>query len=1080
MNSKYLKNLWRGAFVFLLPLMLAFPSGTTVVRAAPGDVVRVSVDSSGAQANGRSFNGKISGDGRFVVFESDATNLEGGGGGLFLKDRQTGATTRISIDGEDASISNDARFIAYDSGAANLVNGDTNNFFDIFVYDRQSGVTTRISVDSSGTQANGDSTSPCISGDGRYVAFHSDASNLVSNDTNGVGDVFLRDQQTGAIERVSIANDGAQANAASLSSISMSADARIVAFNSSATNLVTGDTNGRRDTFARDRQAGTTTRVSVNSSGQEANPGPSDTSETSISADGRYVVFSSSSANIMSPEPLSNEGLYVHDRQTGTTTLASISSDGYEMIGWAEQGVISADGRYVAFQFDEKGDGLPFRSIYIHDLLSGVTISVPSGSRQESSSFPSISGDGRYLAYSTAASNLVNGDTNGMGDIFVYEASFSPDLSPTVVSVQPTCSGSFCRYPTDPIVSFRVTFSELVTGVTADDFFLTVTGGISGVTVASISGAGNVYVVNVNTGTGDGTLRLDVIDNDSIQDISLHPLGGAGTGNGNFTSGEVYLVDKNIPAVAGVTRVDPNPTGIGTVNFAVTFTEDVSGVDVMDFIPVSTGNIIGATISEVTGSGKSYNVKVNTGSGEGTLGLNVIDDDSIRDADNHPIGGNGTDNGTFTHGEVYTIDRVPAVFSSLRLDPNPTSADTINFTVTFFEEVSGVDVSDFMPVTTGGVSAVVVAGVNGAGNAYTVTVNIGAGDGTVRLDVLDNDSIVDAMSNPLGGVGLGNGNYTGGDAYLVEKNAPVVISSLRADANPTVADSIHFNVTFSETVSGVDAGDFMLITSGVTGASVTEILVSGNTCLVTVNTGIGSGTIRLDVLDNDSIVDASTVPLGGAGMGNGNFNSGETYEVNKIAYVAMAEKLRSTGDSDGWVLEANGDSGVGGSKNSTAATFILGDDSRNRQYRSILSFPTYYLPDSAVITRVILTIKAQGMTGTNPFTTHGNILVDIRYGPFGFFGPFGIKALQALDFQADSSMGSAAVIPNNPVGGWYWTTLDNSSFKYINLTGITQMRLAFQLDTNDDFGNDTLSFFSGDYPEQRDRPHLLIEYYTPK
>jgi hypothetical protein len=300
------------------------------------------------------------------------------------------------------------------------------------------------------------------------------------------------------------------------------------------------------------------------------------------------------------------------------------------------------------------------------------------------------------------------------------------------------------------------------------------------------------------------------------------------------------------------------------------------------------------------------------------------------------------------------------------------------------------------------------------------------------------------------------------------------------DAHPTAATVVHFNVTFSEAVSGVDGSDFLVTTSGVSGAAMTEIFVSGNTYFVTVNTGSGNGTIRLDVLDNDSIVDSSNNPLGGAGIGNGSFTIGETYTVNKIAYVAMSDKLRSTGDSDGWVLEANAGTGVGVSKNSTAATFILGDDIYNRQYRSILSFPTYYLPDNAVVTRVILTIKAQSVNGTDPFTTHGNILVDIRYGPFGFFGPFGIRALQASDFQADASMGSVAVIPNNPVGGWYWTTLDSSAFKYINLTGITQMRLAFQLDTNDDSGNDTLSFYSGDYVEQQARPHLLIEYFVPR
>jgi hypothetical protein len=144
-----------------------------------------------------------------------------------------------------------------------------------------------------------------------------------------------------------------------------------------------------------------------------------------------------------------------------------------------------------------------------------------------------------------------------------------------------------------------------------------------------------------------------------------------------------------------------------------------------------------------------------------------------------------------------------------------------------------------------------------------------------------------------------------------------------------------------------------------------------------------------------------------------------------------------------------------------------------------LHFPTLYLPDDAVITQAILMMKAQGIAGTDPFTTHGNILVDICYGPYGTFGPFKIKALQAMDFQSPASMSSATVIQNNPVGGWYWAILPPNAFVYINKTGNTQLRLAFSLDDNDDLGADFITFFSGDTIGQSDRPHLLIDYYVP-
>ncbi len=375
MNSKYLKNLGRGVFVFLLSIMLAFPSGTTIVRAAPGDITRISVDSVGTQANGSSRRGSISGDGRFVAFESDATNLADGAGGLFLKDRQTGAVTRISADGENPSVSNDGRFVAYESFATALIGEDTNGVYDVFVYDRQSGVTTRVSVDSAGAQANGGSTNPSISGDGRFVAFQSDAANLVSGDENGVSDIFVHDNQTGTTERISRTSDGAGANASSYDP-SISSDASVVAFTSNATNMDGNDTNNKPDIFARNRMNGFTTRVSVNSSGFGADGGGS---HSAISGDGRYVVFLSDSGNL---DPRANDYrgkqlVYVHDRQIGQTTLASVYSDGTILtIGLLDQPTISKDGRYVAFSFYDKGNNNGIMNIWVRDLQTGESIGV--------------------------------------------------------------------------------------------------------------------------------------------------------------------------------------------------------------------------------------------------------------------------------------------------------------------------------------------------------------------------------------------------------------------------------------------------------------------------------------------------------------------------------------------------------------------------------------------------------------------------------------------------------------------------------------------------------------------------------
>jgi hypothetical protein len=370
--------------------------------------------------------------------------------------------------------------------------------------------------------------------------------------------------------------------------------------------------------------------------------------------------------------------------------------------------------------------------------------------------------------------------------------------------------------------------------------------------------------------------------------------------------------------------------------------------------------------------------------------------------------------------------------------------------------------------------------VTGLGNAYTVSVNTGTGDGTVRLDVQDDDSIVDAAGKPLGSPGAGNGNFSGGPFYTLNRGAPRVLSILRGDAHPTAADSVRFVVTFSEPVSGVDAADFVLTATGVSGASLTTVSGADAVYTVRVNTGTGNGTLRLDLIDDDSILDASSTALAGPGAGNGSFNTGETYTVNKTTIHILSVTVRSNGLNDGWVLESAEDSNLGGTKNNRAATLAVGDDSQDRQFRSILHFPTSYLPDDAAVTQAILLIKLQGGTGTDPFTTHGNIAVDIRSGLFGSGGFFGFNSLDPGDFEWPAHMDSAGVILNSPVGGWYWALLDPASYSFINAQGVTQLRLRFQTDDNDDNGDDYLSFFSGDHGQIAERPQLLIKYFIQR
>jgi Tol biopolymer transport system component len=241
---------------------------------------------------------------------------------VFVHDLETSKTTRVSVasDGteannnsEETSISADGRYVAFGSDASNLVPGGTNGTAGIFVHDLKTGKTTLVSINSNGSEANGPSSSPRISGDGRFVAFTSWARNLVPNDTNVRRDVFVHDRATGETTRVSVASDGAQGNDDSFSP-RIAADGQFVAFRSQASNLIPGDTNGTEDVFVHDRRTGRTTRVSIASDGAQAYSG---SGNPSISADGRYVTFSSLDSNLVPGDTNGAYDVFVHDRYFG-------------------------------------------------------------------------------------------------------------------------------------------------------------------------------------------------------------------------------------------------------------------------------------------------------------------------------------------------------------------------------------------------------------------------------------------------------------------------------------------------------------------------------------------------------------------------------------------------------------------------------------------------------------------------------------------------------------------------------------------------------------------------------------------
>jgi hypothetical protein len=307
----------------------------------------------------------------------------------------------------------------------------------------------------------------------------------------------------------------------------------------------------------------------------------------------------------------------------------------------------------------------------------------------------------------------------------------------------------------------------------------------------------------------------------------------------------------------------------------------------------------------------------------------------------------------------------------------------------------------------------------------------------------------------------------------VDTTTPVVLSVVRANSSPTSAPSVNFTVTFSEPVNGVDATDFKTTASGVSGTSITAVSGSGATRVVTVKTGSGNGTLRLDVVDNDSIVDRSGNPLGGPGAGNGNFSGGQVYTIDKTVTLT----LTSIAAQDGWILESGHNTKKGGALNATATTFNLGDDKTKKQYRGILSFSTgAALPDNAVITGVTLKIKQQAIVGGgNPVSIFQGFMFDIKN---GFFGA--AATLQTGDFQAAASQSYGPSAPA-PVGGWYSFNLVNAK-NFVNKlsanSGLTQIRLRFKLDDNHNAIANYLSLYSGNAPAAN-RPQLIIQYYVP-
>jgi Tol biopolymer transport system component len=484
------------------------------------------VPANGTDPTGASSEPSLNLDGRWLAFTSSASNLVTGDGNhttdVFLRDQLSHAVQLVSrtaggaagnAASDRASISDDGTRVAFRSSATDLAAGGGSTPA-IYVRDLTAGTTTRVSVATDGTPGNGASDTPKISGNGRYVAFASDANNLVVGDGNGRTDVFVRDLQTGTTELVSQrAMDGPQGGTSTSPAINR--DGRYVAFKSTSTNLVPSDTNGGADVFLRDRTNQSIQRISVATSGAQAKSG---SGSPAISADGKVIAFDSPADNLIGADLNGGTDVFVRDLTALTTTMVSVDNHNDEGAGTSRTPALSADGRFVAFQTtaplivpDDNG----VSDIYLHDRVPGRTKLESTTLLLEpvhgaSFGVPALSGDARSVAFQSSSTELVSGDTDHVDNVYT-RAAITPTLNSVAPAVNPNAPTVIARGTSLQFLvkgtNFRSDTRALVfgDGLTADPPTILSEGQLKVVVHATADAAlGTASVVVTVPGTGPG------------------------------------------------------------------------------------------------------------------------------------------------------------------------------------------------------------------------------------------------------------------------------------------------------------------------------------------------------------------------------------------------------------------------------------------------------------------------------------------------------------------------------------------------------------------------------------------------
>jgi len=486
-------------------------------------------------------------------------------------------------DAEHAAISATGRYVCFDSRAPGLVPDDLNARIDAFARDRVAGTTSIVSRAADPSTGHGQGSGPSVSADGRYVAFQSWANDLVPGDINGQTDVFVHDRKKGTTVLASVSTAGVQGEKDSVRPC-ISGNGRYVVFESRSSSLVAGGTNGQIQIFAHDLETHQTTLVSVNPAGGEADGdcsrGMRSRVSNCISHNGRYVVFVSRGTNLVAPETGTNWDIYRRDRQANTTILVNLSSTGVRGQGSCDIPSVSDDGNVVAFEsvddtLDAKDNNV-HSDIYARNLQTSktvlVSVAATGNAGNHDSWFPSISGDGRFVAFESWASDLIASDKGPHGDIFVrdLQAGKTACASMTAAGVQ---ANHDCFYPAlskdGRILAFESEAWNLVPGDTngTKDIFVAATPVLSHPPVLSWTGTAGLADdgVRPNRGVPDSTtfaFRVKITDPTggplTTRKVAVHQLGCDGVWasyksikverkSGALLSGAIYGVATTLP-----------------------------------------------------------------------------------------------------------------------------------------------------------------------------------------------------------------------------------------------------------------------------------------------------------------------------------------------------------------------------------------------------------------------------------------------------------------------------------------------------------------------------------------------------